>query len=588
MPDFTISGNPAAVRERATITYDKGQLFFDTGEALSKIDTSGWTGRAADHFREAHDLEPHRWYDAGNGFRTAGTALQNFATALEEAQRVAAWAQTEYERGEQVTRDARAAYDADVADARQKLAAGVYSSLTIEPFVDPGQPIRDNALAEFNTAKATLEEAAQVCAGQVRAGCAAAPEEPSWWESGLRFVGGIFQGAGEAIWDIVTLTPFSPINMIQDQWKLLTGELTPEELAKKWELSLETVGDMWNALRDDPVEFGKNLGKGLLDWDTWADDPARAIGHLVPDAIAAVATAGTGTLATRGIKGGADALDALADISRMSRFSHLDDLGDLSRLGHLDDLRHLDDLGDLGRTYSMMDDIPHTTRAAPEQLGLSRVTDDVLSHAGVTRDEFTELVNKPRADLTAAERDLLASVRDDLPAPDANTVMQKVIPPSYYDDAGNFVPSGADNYIMGNGPDFDVTSVRGAVTTADDVSHLTTPQQIHDGLRLDYSNSPFSPDDAGTHVIRFQTDNPAFEVPRHSDLGGSGRFDSWGDPFTGNGFTRSADDIIPEYAVSEPGGVRMNDGAEMWEVTDTGTQRLVAVLRGNEWIPQGN
>jgi hypothetical protein len=33
-----------------------------------------------------------------------------------------------------------------------------------------------------------------------------------------------------------------------------------------------------------------------LDWDTWADDPARAIGHLVPDAVAAVATAGTGAL----------------------------------------------------------------------------------------------------------------------------------------------------------------------------------------------------------------------------------------------------------------------------------------------------
>jgi hypothetical protein len=34
--------------------------------------------------------------------------------------------------------------------------------------------------------------------------------------------------------------------------------------------------------------------------------------------------------------------------------------------------------------------------------------------------------------------------------------------------------------------------------------------------------------------------------------------------------------------------VRMSDGAEMWEVTDTGTQRLVGVLRDGEWIPQGN
>jgi hypothetical protein len=47
----------------------KGQLFYDTGDALSKIDVSGWTGRAADEFREAHDLEPERWIKAGNGFK---------------------------------------------------------------------------------------------------------------------------------------------------------------------------------------------------------------------------------------------------------------------------------------------------------------------------------------------------------------------------------------------------------------------------------------------------------------------------------------------------------------------------------------
>lgn len=30
----------------------KGQLVYDTGDALAKIDVSGWTGRAADEFRE--------------------------------------------------------------------------------------------------------------------------------------------------------------------------------------------------------------------------------------------------------------------------------------------------------------------------------------------------------------------------------------------------------------------------------------------------------------------------------------------------------------------------------------------------------
>lgn len=357
MPDFTIRGNPGAIRARATLTSDKGTLFDETGDALSKIDTEGWTGRAADHFRDAHDLEPDRWYRSGNGFRLAGGALAVYADAVEQAQETATWAQAEHERGDRASGEYRSWFDSESDRLNTGLANGTYSSITLPVWNDPGNEIRSNALRELESARAALDNAAQVCAGEVRAGCADAPEEPSWWESGLKFVGGIFQGAGEALWDIATMLPFSPANLIQDAWKLTTGDLTPEELAKTYELDLETVGDMFNALRDDPVEFGKNLGKGLLDWDTWADDPARALGHLVPDAIVAVATAGTGAAATRGagsvddIADGLRAIDRVSDASALNRLDdlgdvrHLDDLGDVGRLDNLDDLSHLD-LGD--------------------------------------------------------------------------------------------------------------------------------------------------------------------------------------------------------------------------------------------------
>jgi hypothetical protein len=439
VPSFTIDGNPGAIRSRATTTYDKGQVFFDTGEALSAIDTNGWIGRAADHFRDAHKLEPDRWFEAGNGFRTAGTALQTYASAVEQAQKVGEWAQGEYDRGDQVTSSARSSYDADVSDARQKLAAGIYSSLTIEPFNDPGQAIRDNAISEFNAAKATLEEAAQVCAGQVRAGCAAAPEEPHWWESGLKFVGGIFQGAGEAVWDLLTISPFGAVNMIQDSWKLATGDLTPEELAKKYELSLETVGDMWQALQDDPVEFGKNLGKGLLDWDTWADDPARAIGHLVPDAIVAALTAGSGTVATRGVKGGADAMDALADISKMSKLDDLDALtkmDDLDGLTKVDDLTHLDDLDKLDN----LDDLAHLDDAGDlaslsdaETNAIRRYTgsmyDEINSHLRGTDPTFP--VHTPEE--LAKVSDEISTGLDKLPAYDGTTYRGTDLPDGILD-----------------------------------------------------------------------------------------------------------------------------------------------------------
>ena len=332
MPDFVIEGNPGNVRAKALTMEQKGQLFYDTGDALTKIDVSGWTGRAADEFREAHDLEPDRWVKAGNGFRKAAAGLTTYAGALEDAQRRAAEAKAEYERGERESASARTQYDSYMGRMRTYWSSG--GTDQAEPFVDWGDPIQQEALGALNAAKADLDNAAAVCAGDVRAGCADAPEEPNWLESGLKFVGGIFEGAGEAVWDLLTMVPFSPVNLVIDSYKLATGDLTPEELMKKYELSAEDAWTMaqgiYTGLTTDPVGFGKELGKSLLDWDTWADDPARAIGHLVPDAVAAVATAGTGALATRGAKGGMDLLDGLSDLSKLDNLSDLNKLDNLS------------------------------------------------------------------------------------------------------------------------------------------------------------------------------------------------------------------------------------------------------------------
>ncbi|MBD3923669.1 hypothetical protein IEZ26_03475 [Nocardioides cavernae] len=580
MPDFVIEGNPGNVRAKALTMEQKGQLFYDTGDALAKIDVSGWTGRAADEFREAHDLEPDRWVKAGNGFKKAAASLTTYAGALEDAQRRAAEAKAEHERGERESASARTQYDSYLGRMRSYWSSG--GTDQAEPFVDWGDPIQQEALGALNAARADLDNAASVCAGEVRAGCADAPEEPNWLESGLKFVGGIFEGAGEAVWDLLTMVPFSPVNMVIDSYKLATGDLTPEELMKKYELSAENAWSMaqgiYTGLTTDPVGFGKELGKSLLDWDTWADDPARAIGHLVPDAVAAVATGGAGAVATRGTKFAMDGLDALGD---MGKLRHLDDLGDLNGLSRLDN----------ARIYSMMDDVPHRTTFSPDQLGSSRV-DGVLDSHGISRSELNDLINKPSADLTDAERATLNAVREDFPAPTSDTVMQKVIDQSYFDETKgpDVQPGDVDNYILDR---YTSNEVRGAVTVADDTAHLGTPREINEGLRLDYDNTHHATSDTSTHVIRFQADNPNFEVPRNQDMTGSPTtYDDWKQPFTGNGFTSAADDVIPEYAVPRGDTVTIREGAEMWEVTDSGTQRLVAVLRTVDgepsWIPQGN
>ena len=87
--------------------------------------------------------------------------------------------------------------------------------------------------------RADLDNAAHVCAGEVRAGCADAPEEPNWLESGLKFVGGIFEGAGEAVWDLLTMVPFSPVNLVIDAYKLATGDLTPDEAVREMQREAE-------------------------------------------------------------------------------------------------------------------------------------------------------------------------------------------------------------------------------------------------------------------------------------------------------------------------------------------------------------
>lgn len=549
MPDFSIRGNPAAVRSRATTMADKGQLFYDTGDGLSRIDTSGWTGRAADAFREAHDLEPDRWYRAGNGFQKAAAALQTYAGELESAQAVADWAEEEYARGEAETERARGQYGSYLDRMRSYWASG--GTDLAEPFVDSGAAIRQHALSELAAARADLDNAAHLCAGRVREGCADAPEEPEWWESGLRFVGGVFEGAGEAVWDLLTMVPFSPVNLVIDTYKLATGDLTPEELMRKYELAGESAVDMaqgiYTGLTTDPVEFGKTLGKSLLDWDTWADDPARALGHLVPDAVVAAATAGTGALATRGARGGMDVLDGLADLNRM------DELADL---GRLDDLGRMDGLRDLGR----LDDLP---------------------------DDIRDLVDRPIGDLTPAEvRDLVAA-RDAVRV-EPGTPMQRVIPPDQVQD-----------YLRGSSdrnPHFRPDETFGFTSRREDVEGLRTPQDLFDGLGLDYADTPYrapgdtlGPHQGGTavdevHVLRYEAGGPDdVVVPRHSDLGGDGRFDGQAvdpdNPFTGNGYTSGG---IPEFRTE--GATTLDNGSEIWSVDASGRERLVAVLTDDGWL----
>ncbi|HEU5160739.1 MAG TPA: hypothetical protein VFU43_27325 [Streptosporangiaceae bacterium] len=131
--------------------------------------------------------------------------------------------------------------------------------------------------------------------------------------------------------------------------------------------------------------------------------------------------------------------------------------------------------------------------------------------------------------------------------------------------------------------------VAGYVHRAQDVADLTTPERLVRGLGLTYENSPFSPDDAVIHVIRWPAYKPAlFKTP----LGGVDEAamrsvpDGWvieRPPFAGTGFAPGDGPPIPEFKIASQ---RLPHGAEMHRVEHTGEATLVAVFDADlgQWL----
>jgi hypothetical protein len=112
-------------------------------------------------------------------------------------------------------------------------------------------------------------------------------------------VGQFLAGAGEATWGLLEFAfKVSPIYAVLD----------PQGFVEHGKgLAQGIVYGVQN-----PREFAK----AVLDWDTWKENPARALGHLVPDLLLTLATAGAGG-AARGasaanrLRRTADKVDAL-------------------------------------------------------------------------------------------------------------------------------------------------------------------------------------------------------------------------------------------------------------------------------------
>ncbi|MGC4849525.1 SseB family protein [Micromonospora sp. DT15] len=149
--------------------------------------------------------------------------------------------------------------------------------------------------------------------------------------------------------------------------------------------------------------------------------------------------------------------------------------------------------------------------------------------------------------------------------PTRPTVMQKAIAPSqlaYYLDRG-------------------YDRVSGFVHRAGELSHLTTPAQLHEALGLSYPGSPFAQDAEEIYVLRWPAHRPSlYRIPYGGQNEPAMRaMEGWvieRPPFRGNGFAPGeSSDVVAEFKVDS---ARLPHGAQLWRIGADGSERVVAEL----------
>ena len=192
-----------------------------------------------------------------------------------------------------------------------------------------------------------------------------------------------------------------------------------------------------------------------------------------------------------------------------------------------------------------------------KERGFIDLLPNLLKKEGLTMDDFRYMMLKNVNALTESEKVKLARIRNAIPKPDANTVMQKVIPA---DDIEQYV-----NGIY--------SKVRGSVSVASDTKHLKSFEDYYYGLRLDYEKTKFHLSKNSCGVIRFKSEDApqVLVIPTSEDMDY---------PFTAHGFTSGNNGRlgVPEWKLVKD--AEFSEGAEIWEVFNDGTEKLRAIFDG--------
>ena len=291
---------------------------------LRAVDAGEWVGAAGDAFRDVVDQESDRYRVAAEAFAATGAAVRSYASVLADAQAQAGRAVSAFEDAESATASWQrrvAAYEDATRDRAEEAHTPRGPEPPRPPHHDPGADGRASAASLLDDARERVRVAGDSAARRISAAWADAPREPRWWEDATHVVSEIGAGAWEAT-----------VGLAELAWSISPVRMTVDPVG--WQRDVTALGEGLAYGVTHPVEFGK----AILDWDTWAESPGRAIGHLVPDLLLTLATAGAGA-AARGARA-ASAADEMADMATtLQRLDRLEDTA--ARQGYLARAREL-------------------------------------------------------------------------------------------------------------------------------------------------------------------------------------------------------------------------------------------------------
>ena len=195
-----------------------------------------------------------------------------------------------------------------------------------------------------------------------------------------------------------------------------------------------------------------------------------------------------------------------------------------------------------------------------KERGFVDMLPELLKKEGITEEEFVNYTNYVRKELPYTPRAQIARLRNAVPSPTAETVMQKVIP-----------ASDLEMYISGQ-----YNKIKGFITKTVDTKHFNSFDDLYYGLRLDYDGTKFFLDEGSCYAIRFTSK----EVPLNVDIPRGRKFEI-PYPFTSHGFTAGTNRRIgiPEFCTTSP--IKIEVGSEIWKISRDGKQTLYAIMGKN-------